>query len=59
MRPDVWAQLKNITASELISALERDGWVERASAGSAIVFKKEGKKVVIHNHPHRTLAPRS
>lgn len=58
MKPEIWAQIKNITSAEIISALEKDDWVERASGGSAIVFKKQRKKVVIHNHPHKTCGPR-
>jgi predicted RNA binding protein YcfA (HicA-like mRNA interferase family) len=58
MKSEIWSQLKNITASELISALENDGWGERASGGSAVVFKKSGKKVVIHLHPHKTFGPK-
>ena len=54
MKQDVWAQLKNITSSELIGALLDDGWVERASGGSAIIFKKQNRKVSIHSHPHKT-----
>jgi hypothetical protein len=26
VKPEIWAQIKNITADKLISALEKDGW---------------------------------
>lgn len=58
MKPDTWSQLKNITAAEIISALEKDDWVERARGGSAMVYKKLGNKVVIHSHPHKTYGPK-
>jgi predicted RNA binding protein YcfA (HicA-like mRNA interferase family) len=58
LKPDVWRQLKGITSSQLIVALRADGWVERASGGSAIVFKKDIRKVSVHSHPHKTYGPK-
>jgi predicted RNA binding protein YcfA (HicA-like mRNA interferase family) len=58
MKPNVWDQLKSITSKELITALENDGWVERASGGSAIIFKKQTRKVSIHSHPQKTYHPK-
>jgi predicted RNA binding protein YcfA (HicA-like mRNA interferase family) len=55
MRPQVWDQLKNKTATELIQALEKDGaqWVD--SHGSVRIYKlKSGRKITIHYHPHKT-----
>ncbi len=58
----VWDQIKNITAGELIAALERDGW-ERDSesrSGAPIAFLKPGgssSRVVIHYHPRKTYGP--
>ena len=57
MKPHVWGQLKGITSGELIVALKNDGWTDRASGGSAIVFKKQNRKVSIHSHPHKTYGP--
>jgi predicted RNA binding protein YcfA (HicA-like mRNA interferase family) len=54
MKSDIWRQLKGITSNELGTALEKDGWVPRASGGSASVYKKQGRRVSIHNHPHKT-----
>ena len=59
----VWDQIKNITAGELIAALERDGW-ERDSesrSGAPIAFLKSGepsRRVVIHYHPRKTYGPK-
>ena len=53
--PHVWNQLKNLTAGELIAALERDGWRRDAKGGSQIIFFKEpGSRVSIHFHPQKT-----
>jgi predicted RNA binding protein YcfA (HicA-like mRNA interferase family) len=58
MKPDVWDQLKGITGNEIIVALRNDGWMERASGGSSIIFKKQNRKVSIHSHPHKTYGPK-
>jgi predicted RNA binding protein YcfA (HicA-like mRNA interferase family) len=34
-----------------IRRLRREGWEERPGKGSHLVFRKEGKRVVIANHP--------
>jgi len=57
MKPHIWSQLKNITSSELIAALRSDEWDERATGGSAIIFKKGNCKVSIHSHPHKSYGP--
>jgi predicted RNA binding protein YcfA (HicA-like mRNA interferase family) len=54
MKPDVWNQLKNITSGELVTALEQDGWTERARGGSAMVYKKQSRRVSVHVHSHKT-----
>ncbi len=58
MRPEIWAQLKNLTSTGLVSALEKDDWARRSGAGSAVVFKKQDKKVVIREHSHKTYGHR-
>jgi len=55
----VWDQIKNITAGELIAALERDGWEEDSESrrGATIPFLKPGEpsqRIVIHYHPRKT-----
>jgi len=54
---EVWNQLKNLTADDLISALCRDGWYkDPASKGAIIGYIKEEtrKRIVIHYHPKKT-----
>jgi predicted RNA binding protein YcfA (HicA-like mRNA interferase family) len=58
MKADVWRQLKGITSGQLIAALKTDGWVERTSGGSAIVYKKGNRKVSIPSHSHKTYGPK-
>lgn len=36
---------------EAIMRLRREGWAERPGKGSHLIFRKEGKRVVIANHP--------
>jgi len=57
MKPEIWNQLKNITAGELSKALKNDQWFERASGGSALVYKKGSRWVSIHSHPSKTYGP--
>lgn len=54
----VWDQLKNVTANELISALERDGWSHDESGGSQRIYRKAAsRRVSIHYHAHKTYDP--
>jgi predicted RNA binding protein YcfA (HicA-like mRNA interferase family) len=54
MKPQIWDQLKNKTADELISALERDGWILEGGKGNSVrVYIKELNLVAIHYHPHK------
>ena len=63
--PNVWNQLKNLTADDLIGALLRDGWgKDPASKGAIIGFIKKdqnGKpinRITIHYHPKKTYGPK-
>jgi len=61
--PNVWNQLKNTTADELIKALLRDGWVkDPASNDATIAYLKKtpagNKRIVIHYHPKKTYGPK-
>jgi predicted RNA binding protein YcfA (HicA-like mRNA interferase family) len=61
MKPQIWDQLKNKTAFELIQALERDGAIKVGSdhGGSAQFYKlKSGLKIAIHFHPQKTYDPK-
>lgn len=58
MKPEIWAQLKNITADNLISAMEKDGWQLRPTGSSSRrVFVKGTSLVSIHYHPHKAYGP--
>ena len=39
---NVWNQLKNLTADELIAALERDGWQRDTGRGAIFAYIKSG-----------------
>jgi len=56
----VWDQLKNITADELIKALVKDGWVHDESSGAIQVYRHvdTGQRVTIHYHPQKTYGPK-
>ena len=59
--PNVWNQLKNKTADNIISALERDGWErDTTSKGAILGFIKTGshrERITIHYHPKKTYGP--
>ncbi len=58
MKPEIWAQLKNITADKLISAIEKDGWNPHLTISSSRkVYTKDDKLVSIHYHPHKSYGP--
>jgi predicted RNA binding protein YcfA (HicA-like mRNA interferase family) len=40
-----------VTPREVMNRLRREGWVERAGKGSHLVFLKDGRTVVVSNHP--------
>ena len=58
--PNVWNQVKNLTADDLIRALLRDGWQKDPSGRDAtIAFIKpqadgSRRRIVIHYHPRKT-----
>jgi predicted RNA binding protein YcfA (HicA-like mRNA interferase family) len=39
-----------MTAREAMQRLRREGWVERSGKGSHMIFKKDGRRVVVSNH---------
>lgn len=61
---NVWGQLKNKTADELISALKRDGWdLEPGCKGAIQVYRKahassETRRIGIHYHPKKVYGPK-
>ena len=56
----VWRQLKNLTADNLISALEKDGWKPDTCHGAfhPYIDPATGKRVIIHYHPRKTYGPK-
>ncbi len=55
----VWDQIKNVTARELIKALKKDGWTRRNTSGACQGFSSpDGRYVSIHVHPKKTYGPK-
>ncbi len=54
----VWNQLKNTSADNLISALKKDGWQHDITSGASQVYIKKPKRVTIHYHPKKTYQPK-
>lgn len=53
-----WNQLKNLTADEIKTALEKSGWIQDQSSGAILVFYHPTKgRVTIHYHPQKTYNP--
>lgn len=57
---NVWEQLKNITADDLVTALERDGWKRDKGSSALIPFIDPAtrNRVIIHYHPRKTYGPK-
>jgi predicted RNA binding protein YcfA (HicA-like mRNA interferase family) len=59
MKPQIWAQLKNLTVDDIIQALVKDGAIWDDSHGGVRVYKlKTGIKITIHYHTGKTYGPR-
>ena len=55
----VWAQLKNKTADDLISALQKDNWrLDKTRGAEQIYLHPDGRRVSIHYHPRKTYRPK-
>ncbi len=39
-----------MTAREAMNRLRREGWMARLGKGSHVIFKKDGRRVVVSNH---------
>ena len=53
-KPNVWDQLRNKTADDLIAALAKDGWLEDTKLGASRAYLKEQLEITIHYHPQKT-----
>ncbi len=51
---EIWQQIRSVTASELIRALERDGWAEDPDKNATYAYVKGECRVVIHYHSGKT-----
>ncbi len=55
---NVWSQLKNKTADDLIAALIKDGWdLDEKVRTERIYRHPDGRHVSIHYHPGKTYGP--
>ena len=51
----VWNQLKNLSADDLVKALKKDGWVKEEGRGAIHVYRNpDGRRVGIHYHQGNT-----
>jgi len=58
---NVWNQLKNLTADDLIAALEKDGWQRDTGRSAIFAYFKRGttnKRITVHYHPRKTYGPK-
>jgi predicted RNA binding protein YcfA (HicA-like mRNA interferase family) len=54
----IWDQLKNLSADDLISALDRDGFKPDTASGSQRIYKHpDGRRVSVHYHAGKTFGP--
>ncbi len=57
--PQVWGQIRGLTADELVRALERDGWRRAETSGANLIYRHpDGRTVSVHYHPGKTYGPR-
>jgi len=55
---NIWKQLKNISADDLIAALQKDGFIPDLSSGSRRVYRhSDGRRIAIDYHPQKTFGP--
>lgn len=52
---NIWNQLKNKTADDLIRTLKKDGWELDTTMGAEQIYRHpDGRRVSIHYHPNKT-----
>jgi len=53
--PPIWDQLKNLTADQIVKALEKSGWKRDIGSGNIYVYVHADKRrVTSHYHPQKT-----
>ena len=56
---NVWNQLKNKTAEDLVSALKKDGFERDVTRGATLAYRHpDTRRAVIHYHPKKTYKPK-
>jgi len=51
----VWEQLKNLTADDLVRALKKSGWEKEDGRGAIHIYvSPDRRRVGIHYHPQKT-----
>ena len=56
---NIWNQLKNKSADDFISALQKDGWNKDTTIGAEQIFRHpDGRRISIHYHPRKTYQPK-
>ena len=56
---NVWNQIKNLRADDLIGALEKDGWVWDITTGAEQIYRHpDGRRVSVHYQPGKTYRPK-
>ena len=54
----IWDQLKNLSADDFISALQRDGFISDTARGSQRIYKHaDGRRISVHYHAGKTFGP--
>ena len=55
---NIWNQIKNKTADDLIRALKKDGFKLDVTNGAEQIFRHpDGRRISIHYHPNKTYGP--
>lgn len=55
----VWDQLKNLTADQIVKALRKKGWTKEEGSGAIHVYVGPNRKRVgVHYHPQKTYGPK-
>jgi len=58
--PHIWNQLRNLSADQIVTALEKSGWTRDEGAGNIYVYLHIATKrrITIHYHPKKSYGPK-